>query len=1088
MNSFKQVTNITGWLVFAITAVVFAMSAEPTGSLWDCGEFILGAYKMEVVHPPGAPLFMIVGRMFILIAEIFTDTEANPENIAYAVNVMSGLCTAFCAMFVAWSAMILGKMSLVGRENTTDSGQNFALAGTGLVTGLATAFCSSIWFSAVEGEVYAMSTFFTGLTVWSMMKWYHLPNEPTHDRWLVFTVFMAALSIGVHLLSLLTFPALAIFYYLKKYEKHSLLGMGIAALMGAIFIAAIQKLIITGVAQMWRDMELIMVNTFGLPFNSGLVPTLLIIAGIFFFGLRYVHSEKKMDKNIFMVIFGVFCLFVFGGSLVKSGGSPLVKVLVLAGVYGLHFLTEKMGRTKSMQLLLVSAMMCMVGFSTIGVIIVRANAAPPINMNSPADPIRLLSYVNREQYGERPLLYGPSFDAQPIDNNIEPRYGQVTRIENGKEVHSYEIVEEKLSYEYARKDKGLFPRMGDDTQNRPEKYRAWVNRPNGKPTFGDNIAYLFRYQLGWMYWRYFAWNFIGRQNGEQGYYAWDKKSGHWASGISAIDESRLFKMDKMPDTMKKHRARNHYFFLPFLFGLFGIFYHFRKRPKEALGLMALFIMTGIGIIIYSNQPPNEPRERDYVLVGSFFTYCIWIGFAVLAIFRLLQEKVSGIGAAGIGTLVVLSAPFLMGTQNWDDHSRAGHYGARDYASNFLESCDPNAVIFTYGDNDTYPLWYAQEVENIRRDVRVVNLSLIQVDWYINLLRRKVNDSEALKFTIPKDAYRGKKRNAVFYFDQNREAPDPNMNVLDVLKFIGEDHKLEAGGGRSFESFLPTKNAFLSINRDAAIKTGAFNPADSLGFVDRIPLKFPNRQYITKDELAVLDIIASNINDRPIYFAVTCRPEKMWGLKDFFELEGLGLRIVPIKSLSEQGLYVYGYGRADTDKIYDLIVTNQDKEDAPKWRWGNFDTHETFIDRSYGPSIQSMRVVTLRTARRLVDQGENQKAITLIETYLSKFPHFNFAYDWNTMQMLNTMIQAGGYQSAKPHLEILAEETRQYLEFFNSIESKFTDQNGDFEQDYALAINAKEAMLRAVRIEKDTDYLKELEEMFKPYPTPSRMPN
>lgn len=1018
MNSFKSITNITGWLVFAIAATVYYLSAEPTGSLWDCGEFILGAYKMEVVHPPGAPLFMIVARIFIWFAELFTDTKAHPENIAFAVNVMSGVCTAFGAMFVAWITIILGKLALVGREGETDAGQNLALAGAGFVAGLSMTFASSIWFSAVEGEVYAMSTFFTCLTFWSMMKWYNLPNEIKHDRWLVFTVYASALSIGVHLLSLLTFPALALFYYFKKYKKHTIGGMLLSAGLGVAAILAIQVLIVTGIAHLWKAMELMMVNGLGLPFHSGLVPTLLIIAAIFFFGFRYAHQKNS----------------------------------------------------EAAQLIVTSALMAVVGFSTIGVIVVRANADPPINMNRPSDPIRLLSYVNREQYGERPLLFGPSFEAQPTDNNIEERYGQVVKEENGKKVERYEITDEKISYKFNSADKQLFPRMSDDTQGRPEKYRAWIDKPSGSITFADNIKFLFRYQLGWMYWRYFAWNFIGRQNGDQGYYSWDKKSGHWESGIKFIDQARLYNMDKLPDTMKNDKARNHYYFLPLIFGLLGLFFHFKSKTEDAIGMLALFIITGIGIIIYSNQPPNEPRERDYVLVGSFFTFCIWIGMGVLFIYNLLRDKIGGIGAAALGSVLALSAPYLMGSQNWDDHSRAGHTGARDYASNFLESCQPNAIIFTYGDNDTYPLWYAQEVEGIRRDVRVVNLSLIQVDWYINLLRRKINDSPPVKLSIPADSYRGKQRNAVFYYNPSNQ--DKEMNVLDALKFIGEDHTLRAAGGRTLESYLPTKQVYMQIDSAAAVAAGAFNPNDSVKFTGKIPLQLPNRQYITKDELAILDLIASNINERPVYFAVTCRPEKMFGLQSFMQLEGLGLRIVPIQSQSEQGLYVYGFGRVETDLLYDNVMN--------KFRWGNFDTHDTYVDRSYGPSIQSIRVIILRGARRLADKGEKDKAIALIQKYFEAFPHFNFPYDWNTMQMINVMIQAGGYDQAKPHIQTLANETLQHLAFYRSIDPRMIEENGEFGQDYELAMNVKELLVRSVKNQNDDAYLKELEEAFAPY--------
>ncbi len=1059
MNSFKSVTNITGWLVFAIAAVVYYLSAEPTGSLWDCGEFILGAYKMEVVHPPGAPLFMIVGRIFIWFAQIFSDTQAHPENIAFAVNFMSGISTAFGAMFLAWVTIILGKMALVGRDGPTSPGENLALAGAGLVAGLAMTFTTSVWFSAVEGEVYAMSTFFTCLTMWTMIKWYHLPDEPTHDRWLVFTVYAAALSIGVHLLSLLTFPALALFYYFKKYKNHTLLGMAVAAGIGVAIIVGIQSLIITGIAQLWEGMELFTVNSLGLPFHSGLIPTLLVLAGIFFFGIRYAATEGKMDLYGLAALSIFFSFFAFGW-----------KAIIVVPVAGAIFYYG-MGKADRhlLQVLIFSALFSVVGFSTIGVIIVRAQADPPVNMNRPSDPIRLLSYVNREQYGERPLLYGPNFDARPVDNNIEERYGQVSTPEGDR----YEITDEKLSYKYNNSDKVLFPRMGDDSQNRPEKYRAWVDKPAGEPTVFDNVKFLFRYQLGWMYWRYFAWNFIGRQNGEQGYYSWDKKSGHWESGIKFIDEARLYDKDKVPAYMQNDQSKNHYYFLPFLFGILGLIFHFRKNREEAFGLMGLFIITGIGIIIYSNQPPNEPRERDYVLAGSFFTFCIWIGMGVLWVFNMLRNKIGAVSAAALGSILALSAPIIMGTENWDDHSRAGHYGARDYASNFLESCEPNAIIFTYGDNDTYPLWYAQEVENIRRDVRVVNLSLIQVDWYIDLLRRKVNDSPPINLTIPREAYRGKKRNAVYYISTQDKG---EMTVTDALAAVGVDR---TGKNNRIDAVLPTDKLYMPIDVSKMGSLFSFSPGDSLSFVDRIPIKLPLHKtgqaelsYITKDELAILDVVASNINERPVYFAVTCRPEKMMGLQDFMQLEGLGLRIVPVRSQSEQGLYVYGYGRVATEKVYENVMN--------KFRWGNFDTHRTYINTSYGPSIQSIRVVILRAARRLNDQGQKEKATQLVEKYLAAFPDYNFPYDWNTMQMLNVLLQAGGLEKAKPHLDILAQRTAEQLAFYTSLGGTWISENGDFEQDYQLAMNTKELILRAVRAQNDEAYLKQIEDLFAPY--------
>jgi len=1019
MNSEKKTLNIAGWIVFGIAAIVYFMSAERTGSLWDCGEFVLGADKLQVVHPPGAALFLLIGRMFTMMAHVFTDTDANPENIAFSINLLSGICSAFAATFICWVTMRLGRLTLAEPEEKLTEGQNIALAGSGIVAGLATAFCTSIWFSAVEGEVYAMSTFFTCLTLWAAVKWYTLPDTPQNDRWIVFAVYAGGLSMGVHLLSLLTFPALALFYYFKRYKNHNFLGMLAASAIGVLAFVLIQRLIIIGIPTLWKYMELMTVNGMGMPFHSGLIPTIMILTGIFFFGLKYAHQTSN------------------------------------------HL----------MQITLVSALLVVISFSTIGVVVIRANANTPINMNAPSDPMRLLPYLNREQYGERPLLYGPNYQAQPKGNDVEKRYGQLG--------DKYEIVDEKISYIYNKKDKVFFPRMSDPSQNRPEKYKQWAT-VKGKPSFGDNLEYLVKYQLGWMYWRYFMWNFAGRQNGEQGFYKWDVSSGHWASGIKPIDEIHLqHNLDQLPETKANNDARNSYYFLPLIFGILGLFFHARRRQYDFMALLALFVITGIGIIIYSNQPPNEPRERDYVLVGSFFTFCIWIGMGALALFNFIREKggMDGKVAAVIASLAVLSAPAIMGFENFDDHSRANHSGARDYASNFLESCAPNSIIFTYGDNDTYPLWYAQEVEKIRTDVRVVNLSLIAVDWYINQLRRKVNNSPPIKMTIPRESYRGKKRNSVVHFDQEKR--NQPMSATQFLKWIGEDHPLRGAGDRRLESYMPTRNVYLDLNPQKQLEFGGISSADS-SIVQRIPVKLTGKNYLVKDELAILDVIASNINDRPVYFAVTCRPEQMFGLDDYMQLEGLGLRIVPVKSKSETGLYVYGNGRVATDYIYDNVMN--------KFKWGGFDKHDTHVDRSYGPSVQSHRVVIMRAARQMVQEGRKDKAVKLLEKYFESFPHMNFPYDFHTYQICQILVDADGYDVAKPHFKTLAYEVADHLEFYFSLDPKHLDPDtGSYGQDFQLYMATKERILREVQAQKDDEFAKELEGLFKDFSL-TRMPN
>lgn len=1017
----KSLHRLTGWVVFAIAAFVYFLSAERTGSLWDCGEFILGAYKLQVVHPPGAPLFVLIGRLFTWVAELFSD---NPEDIAFSVNIMSGLCTAFAASFIAWVTIMLSRLGMVGRDGETNDQQDIALAGSGLVAGLATAFATSIWFSAVEGEVYAMSTMFTALTLWAVVKWYVLPDEPRSDRWLIFAVYAAGLSIGVHLLSMLTFPALALFYYFKKYKDHTLLGMAIAAAGGVASIVLIQKLIIIGIPQLWTSMELMMVNGFGLAPHSGIIPTGLIVIAAVAGGLYMAHKRKSA----------------------------------------------------LLQQVIVSLSLVVIAFSIIGVVVIRANAATPVNMNAPSDAMRLLPYINREQYGERPLLRGPDFDAQVESTDVEERYGLVG--------DHYEFTDLKINVNYNNRDKRLFPRMTDGNLGRPRLYKQWLgldpdkSLPSGRPSAGDNIGFFMRYQVGWMYWRYFMWNFSGRQNGEQGFYDWDESAGNWITGIPVLDEMRMGDQSSLPEVMRNDPSRNVYFALPFLFGLLGLLWHAKQRPNDFIGLLALFIITGIGIIVYSNQPPNEPRERDYVLAGSIFTYCIWIGMAVPALYQVLIERLGSskmIGAVG-ATAVVLIAPLLMGFQNFDDHSRNGHSGARDYASNFLNSVDENAIIFTYGDNDTYPLWYAQEVEGIRTDVRVVNLSLIAVDWYINLLRRKVNDSPAIKMSIPQEQLRGKLRNQVFYYDQSGQ--NRPMTLQNLMQYIGEDRPLRSQSGRIIEAHYPTNRVFIPVDKNVVLQNGTVGIADTANIVDAIPVRLGDTQLL-KDEIAILDILASNLWERPIYFAVTARQEKLFGMQDYTQLEGLALRIVPVKSKSETQLYgLLGSGRVNTEKIYENITE--------KWLWGNFDKHDTYINHSYGPSVQSMQFAMQRGAIALIEKGENEKATQLVDQYFEAFPNMNFEYGLHAAYMVGLYSQIGEYEKAKPHMRILAKNIDERLNYYLSLDEKVLALS--YGNDFQAAQVVADRLVAYAQRAQDSEYLTELQSMFGEFLRPTTPPN
>lgn len=984
MNMLRSKVNITGWLVFLISFVVYFFSVERTGSLWDCGEFVLGAYKLQVVHPPGAPLFLLIGRLFAWVATLFS---SNPSDIAFAVNLMSGICSAFAATFICWTTIMFSKLAVYGRDRDEEASHDIAILASGLVAGLATAFATSIWFSAVEGEVYSMSTMFTCLTLWAAVKWYYLPNDPKNDSWLIFSMYAAALSVGVHLLSLLAFPTIALLYYYKRWSKHSKLGFVIAGAVGVVGVVLFQALIISGIPALWSWFEIFCVNGLGLPFHSGLIPTIITLAGACYLGLKYT---KKIGNDIAHKAVFTYLMIVIANSVV-------------------------------------------------GMVMLRAIANPPINMNAPSDVVRLLPYLNREQYGDRSLLKGPVFDARPRTNTSEDRYGRV-----GSE---YKVVDRKSDYVFDKKDQILLPRISHGDQNRPAIYRQWMDYLTGKksgvPGQEFNLKFMFSYQFGWMFWRYFMWNFVGRENAEQGFYPWDKKDGHWLSGIKAIDGMRLYNQNELPRAIREDQSRNTYFFIPLIFGILGVIFHWRKNRNDFLAILAMWLLTGLGLCFFNNSPPNEPRERDYVLVGAIFTFCIWIGMGVLFISQILKEKLklSGSVSQWIGSAVVLSAPLIMGFQNFDDHSRKGITGARDYAINILESCKPNAIIFTYGDNDTYPVWYAQEVEGIRRDVRVINLSLIAVDWYIESQRRKINESAPVKLSIPSQQLRGFLRNQLYYVNPAGEgAPDIEMSATQFLKFIGEDHKLAVGNGMELESYMPTRKIYIEVNRQRALEMGMISPTDT-GIVDRIPVVVPD-QYITKDDIAVLDIVNSNIHDRPVYFSVTCQQDKLLGMSDYTNMEGLALRIVPRKTKSDNDFYIYGAGKLDVERSMDVLMN--------KYKWGNFDKQKLFVDHSYAPSSEGMRMMMMRLISTFGMMGDTVKAGQVAEKYFNVFPNMNFNYSVRTLPFIEALIRGDKRDRAVIEMKTLVEETADWMNFYNSLSAKDLDASYKMEKNYTTS--------------------------------------
>lgn len=903
MKFFKQINNITGWAVFLVALITYTLTLEATTSFWDCGEFISGAYKMQVVHPPGAPVFLLIGRIFTLFA--FDD----PYWIAWTVNFLSGLTSAFAVLFLFWITTGFAR-KVVAKDGEPTQMQSFAIMATGAIAALACTFTDTIWFSAVEGEVYAMSLFFMMLVFWCMMKWESAEDARYRDRWLVLIFFLLGVSSGVHLLSFLAIPAMALIYYFKRFNKPTPIGILAALGIGVVILGFFFKGIVSKMISIIAGFELAFTNGLGMPYGSGFTFFAIILVAAMLAAVAYAHRKNKHDLHVAALSF----LMVF------------------------------------------------MGFSTYFIVIIRANADTPINMNRPSNVFALESYLNREQYGDRPLLYGPHYDAYPIE-----------RITTGKKYvptadgSEYQFIGDKFGYKFDPKEEMLLPRMGSwqndahkvayrdmvqpdfkvvtsngtikkifknttGWQSAQQSAEAYVNsQPDGASlkvkdmiSERENMSFFFKYQVGVMYWRYFMWNFSGRQNDVQGRF--DNNDGNWITGIPFIDEARIGPQDEAPDYLKNNFAHNEYFMLPFILGLIGMFFHFKQDPKSAMIVLALFLFAGVLQVVYLNSPPFEPRERDYTLVGSFVTFCLWIGFGMLAIYNALKDKVGNAPALGSTFVLCMAVPVLLAAQNWDDHDRSERYTARDYAINYLESCAPNAVVFTQGDNDTYPLWYVQEVEGVRTDVRVVNLSLLGVDWYIEQLNYKMNNAPALKLSHTPDKYLGSNRDYVQYF-AGQGVDDSYKELSQVVNFIASDDartKVQTRGGESVD-FLPTTKLKISVDKQQIIANKVVPEENYDKIVPEITWDL-GKGSLLKNDLITLDIIANNLWERPIYFAVSVSPDAHLGLTNYLQLEGLSYRVVPVFNNDQYTGYMA------TDIMLDNVMN--------KFQWGGVERKKT----------------------------------------------------------------------------------------------------------------------------------------------------
>ena len=959
--SYQKINNILGWAAFFIAAIVYTLTLEPTASFWDTGEFISAAYKLQVVHQPGAPLFLMIGKMFSLLA------GADETRVAFWVNMSSALSSAATILFLFWTITALAKKILVQPNETADMGKLLTIMGSGLVGALAYTFTDSFWFSAVEAEVYAMSSLCTAIVFWAILKWDAHADEPHADKWLVFIAYVMGLSIGVHLLNLLAIPAIALVYYFRRAKTRTSGGAILALLIGTVILAFIQYGIVQYLIKFAAYSDLFFVNTLGLGFGSGVTFFAGLVILAITFGILYTISNNKTHLMVSVISF--VALMTIGGGI-----SGLIVAAILLAI--LEYIVKIRGKRRILNLSLISIVFIILGYGSFAMIVIRAKADPTLNNSDPDNAFSLLSYVNREQYGDRPLLYGQYFDSKPIDN----KEGDVIY---RKGESKYEQAGRKFSRVYDRNT--LLPRMYSDDPQHVSYYRDWMGMSETQsPTFLDNIGFLISYQTSFMYTRYFAWNFIGRQNDEQGH--GDYIHGNWISGIKFIDNMLVGGQDSLPEGEMQSKAYNRFYFLPFILGIIGAFWHFRKNQKDAGIVGLLFFFTGLAIVLYLNQNPLQPRERDYAYAGSFYAFAIWIGLGVAGIASFLRKKIDPKTGAILATIIgLIAAPVLLAKDGWDDHNRSGKYTTRDFAANYLNSCAPNAILFTYGDNDTYPLWYAQEVENIRPDVRVVNLSLLGTEWYIRQMKEKVNESAPLPISMTNPKFVQGVRD-VLYYDPNYfqiQGAAELKNVFDVL--ISDNPNDQAPSKYEegvTENFLPTKNLKITVDPQQVLSTNTVSATKKDQIAPVVEWTY-NKNYVTKTELAMLDILAHNNWKRPIYFAITVPSDNYIGLDNYLYNEGFAYRLLPLQKAAVDSTQQQPE-LANTDAMYDHMMN--------KFRWGNLKT-ASYLD----PESVRMVAVLLNNfnilAESLYKEGRIEEAKKALDKSLSVVPERNFSLNF-----------------------------------------------------------------------------------------------
>jgi len=1061
MKQFRLVDNILGWIAFLIAAFVYCSTIEPTASFWDCPEFITTGYKLEVGHPPGAPFFM-------LTANLFSQFASDPSQVAKMVNVMSALLSATCIMFLFWSITHLTRRLIIDDENKISLPKLISIEASGLVGALIYTFSDTFWFSAVEGEVYAYSSAFTAVVFWLILKWEDNADKPHSDRWLVLIAYMTGLSIGVHLLNLLCIPAIVLVYYYKRFPNANLKGSLIALALSFVIVAGVLYGVVPGIITVGGWFELFFVNTLGCPFNTGIIIYIILLITVVVWAIyeSYKHTSVKRENISFLLSVGMLGIPFYGYGWSAAG----IGIVVLAALWfglkykrdGKQFITARFKNTT-----LLCLFMLMIGYSTYAVIVIRSSANPPMDQNSPEDIFTLGNYLSRDQYGDRPLLYGEAYTSQvslKVNGNMcEPEMKHGAPIWQRVEKHSadekdrYFIVRTKDKYVYAQNM--LFPRMHDAAH--AQQYEDWMGGVDGTtvqydrcgeimdvkvPTMAENIRFFLSYQCNFMYWRYFMWNFAGRQNDIQG--NGELEHGNWITGIPFIDNAILGDQSLLPDDLQNNKGHNVFFCLPLLFGLLGLFWQaFRgeKGIQQFWVVFFLFFMTGLAIVLYLNQTPSQPRERDYAYAGSFYAFAIWCGMGVAAILDLIEQKLkkSSVAIAAIISIVCLLVPIQMASQTWDDHDRSGRYTCRDFGANYLNSLEENTnpIIFTNGDNDTFPLWYNQDVEGVGTNARVCNLSYLATDWYIDQMIRPAYDSPSLPITWPRIDYCSGTNEYVsiqpeleeqikeLYAENPEEAKkqwgENPFELKNILKYWVREGKDSDG-----THVIPTDTLYLPVDKDAVKKSGMMMAADSIP--DHMVISLAGKRALYKSDLMLLEMLSNANWTRPLYVALTVGQENYMNLGNNFVQEGLVNRITPFTTTDDNNQPVHGTKNFDTERVYKNMMT--------RFKYGGLDKKGLYLDETVLRMCYTHKRLFSNLATHLIAEGKNDKAKKVLAYMEKVMPSYNVPTNYMSggIDIALCYVLLGMKDKSTQVLTSMWKNCSQYLNWYNSLDgSRFS---------------------------------------------------